>query len=145
MNPIFYVHWSVELIHYYVYTTFGVLTLCNKYVICISDRFLSFIFELCIMSVHTLKMCTDDAGPGRVWAWYKLILSYILLQNFSFGLFCLSRRQVIFSELTDSLKMFHVNHRCLLVRLNDKIVLQHWIGLPYLNLRFSLALTIGES
>ena len=44
----------VELGHYYVYTTFGVLTLfCN------SNRFHSFIFKLCIMIVHTLKMCTQ--------------------------------------------------------------------------------------
>ena len=31
--------------------------------VCISNRFHSFIFKLCIMIVHTLKMCTDDAGP----------------------------------------------------------------------------------
>ena len=28
-----------------------------------SNRFHSFIFILCIMIVHTLKMCTGDAGP----------------------------------------------------------------------------------
>ena len=29
------------------------------------NRFHSFIFKLCIMNVHTLKMCTDDAGPEQ--------------------------------------------------------------------------------
>ena len=55
----------VELRHYYVYTTFGVLTLCNLCVICNSNRFHSFIFKLCIMIVHTLKMCTGKAGPEQ--------------------------------------------------------------------------------
>ena len=31
-------------------------------VICNSNRFHSFIFKICIMIVHTLKMCTGDAG-----------------------------------------------------------------------------------
>ena len=56
---------SVELRHYYVYTTFGVLTLSNLCVICNSNRFHSFVFKLCIMNVHTLKMCTGDAGPEQ--------------------------------------------------------------------------------
>ena len=30
-----------------------------------SNRFHSFIFKLCIMIVHPLKMCTDDAGPEQ--------------------------------------------------------------------------------
>ena len=54
----------VELRHYYVYTTFGVLTLFIC-VICNSNRFHSFIFKLCIVIVHTLKMCTGDAGPEQ--------------------------------------------------------------------------------
>ena len=34
-------------------------------VICNSNRFHSFIFELCIMIVHTLNMCTDNAEPEQ--------------------------------------------------------------------------------
>ena len=49
---------SVELRHYYAYTTFGVLTLYN---FCV-NRFHSFIFKLVITIVHIL-MCTGDAGP----------------------------------------------------------------------------------
>ena len=59
------IFWSFELGHYYVHTTFGVLTLSNLCVNCISNRFHSFIFELCIMIVHTLKMCTDNTGPEQ--------------------------------------------------------------------------------
>ena len=50
----------VELRHFYVYTTFGVLTLFIY-----SNQFHFFIFKLCIMIVHPLKMCTDDAGPEQ--------------------------------------------------------------------------------
>ena len=57
--------WSVELGHYYVYATFGILTLCNLCKICNSNRFHSFIFKIYIMIVHTLKMCTGDAGPEQ--------------------------------------------------------------------------------
>ena len=63
---------SVELKHYYGYTTSGVLTLYNLYVICNSNRFRSFLFKLSIMIVHTLKMCTGDAGPEQ-----SLVLFYI--------------------------------------------------------------------
>ena len=35
------------------------------FVICNSIRFHSFVFKLCIMIVHTLKMFTDDAGPEQ--------------------------------------------------------------------------------
>ena len=70
MHPIFYAHW---IIYFGVlnYTTFGVLTLCNLCVICISNRFHSCIFKLCIMIVHTLKMCTEDTGPEQ-----SLVLLY---------------------------------------------------------------------
>ena len=33
--------------------------------VCNSSRFNSFIFKLCIRIVHTLKMCTGDAGPEQ--------------------------------------------------------------------------------
>ena len=49
---------------------------CLFVCICNSNRFHSFIFKLCIMSVNTLKMCTDDAGPEQ-----SLVL-------FLFGLIC---------------------------------------------------------
>ena len=42
---------------------FTLLTLCNLCVI--SSCFHSFIFKLCITIVHTLKMCTSDAGPEQ--------------------------------------------------------------------------------
>ena len=56
---------SVELRHYNVYTLFGVPTFCNLCVICSSNNFHSYIFKLCIMIVHTLKMCTGDTGPEQ--------------------------------------------------------------------------------
>ena len=40
-------------------------TLYNLCVICSLIQFNSCIFELCILIVHTLKMCTDDAGPEQ--------------------------------------------------------------------------------
>ena len=40
-------------------------TLC---VICNSYRYHFFTFKLSIMIVRTLKMCTGDAGPDRVWS-----------------------------------------------------------------------------
>ena len=80
-------------------TYFGVLNLdiitstppleclnCNLCVICISNRFHSFIFKLCIMIAHTLKMCTDDAGleqslvllcscaNGPVWSFLVMVV-----------------------------------------------------------------------
>ena len=56
---------NVELRKHHIYTTLGVLILCSLCVICSSNRFHSFIFELCIMIVHTFKMCTGDAGPEQ--------------------------------------------------------------------------------
>ena len=64
-NNILIVFGSVELRNYYVYTIFGVLTLCNLCVICNSNRFHSFMFKLEIMIVHTMKMCTEDTGPEK--------------------------------------------------------------------------------
>ena len=46
-------------------------------VICTSNRFHSFVFKLCIMIVHTLKICTNDAG-----------LEQSLVLFFNFFLFC---------------------------------------------------------
>ena len=34
--------------------------------VCNAKRFHSFIFKLCIMIVHTLKMCTDETGPEQI-------------------------------------------------------------------------------
>ena len=59
-----YIFGIVELRHYYVYTTFGVLTLFILF-ICNLNIFHSFIFKHCIMIVHTLKICTGDAGPEQ--------------------------------------------------------------------------------
>ena len=70
------IFWSVELKHYYVNTTFGVLTLCNLFVICNSNRSHSFIFKLCIMIVHTLKMCTGNTGPEQ-----RLVLVPVILKS----------------------------------------------------------------
>ena len=49
---------SVELRHYFVNLTFGMLTLCNLFVLCCSNSLHSFIVILCIKVVHTLKMCS---------------------------------------------------------------------------------------
>ena len=38
---------------------------CYLCVICNSNRFHSFIIKVCIMIVHTLVMCTGDAGPEQ--------------------------------------------------------------------------------
>ena len=61
----YYIFGSAEHRLYYVYTTFGMLTLCNLCVICYSSSFHSFIFKLYIMGVHTFKMCMGDAGPEQ--------------------------------------------------------------------------------
>ena len=66
----------VEFRHYYVYTTVGVLTLCNLCVICNLNRFHSFVFKLFIMIVPTLKMCTDNAGPEQYWSCLLMILHH---------------------------------------------------------------------
>ena len=69
MCTLYFVHFdifgSVEIRHYNVYTSFGVLTLCNLCVICNSNTYHSFIFNLYIMIVHTLKMCTGITGPEQ--------------------------------------------------------------------------------
>ena len=72
MHPIFCAHLiiyfgvlNLDIITFTVYTTFGVLTLCNLWAICIPNRFHSFIFKLCIMIVYTLKICTNDADPEQ--------------------------------------------------------------------------------
>ena len=46
----YYIFGSVEIRHYYIYTTFGVLTLCYLCVVCNSNSFHFF------MIFHTLKM-----------------------------------------------------------------------------------------
>ena len=47
---------------------------CYLCVICNSNRFHSFIIKVCIMIVHTLVMCTDDAGPEQS----LVLLAYVL-------------------------------------------------------------------
>ena len=43
-----------------------VLQLLYKlYVICNANSFHSFTFKICIMIVHTLQMCTSDAGQEQ--------------------------------------------------------------------------------
>ena len=56
---------------------------CFLCVICNSNRFHSFIFKLCILIVHTLKMCSDKAGPEQ-----SLVLFYSCFFGFSFGRHC---------------------------------------------------------
>ena len=51
----------VELCLHHLWSAY-IVYLC---VISNSNRFHSFIFKLCIMIVHPLKMCTDDAGPEQ--------------------------------------------------------------------------------
>ena len=51
--------WSAYIVH-----------LC---VICNSNRLHSVIFKHCIMIVHALQMCTDDAGPKQSSAFLSLI------------------------------------------------------------------------
>ena len=65
---------------------FGVLTLCNMCVICNSSRFHYFIFELCIVIVHTLKMCTGEAGPEQSLVMLK-VFSSLCKPMFSKSLF----------------------------------------------------------
>ena len=43
-------------------------------VICNSNRFHSFIFKLCIMIVHTLKLCTGDAGPEQSLVLFDIVI-----------------------------------------------------------------------
>ena len=63
MHPIFYAH----LIIYFGVLKLDIITstLPLECVICISNRFHSFIFEFCIMIVHTFQMGTNDAGPEQ--------------------------------------------------------------------------------
>ena len=51
----------VEIIRHYLWSAY-IVYLC---VICNSNRFHSIMFKLCIMIVHTLKMCTEDIGPEQ--------------------------------------------------------------------------------
>ena len=75
MDPIFCAHLIIyfgELNLDIIITS--VLTLCNLCVICIKNRFHSFISELCTMIVRTLKMCTDDAGQEQSLVLFKIFL-----------------------------------------------------------------------
>ena len=56
---------SVELRQYWIYNTSRVLSLWYMCAIFYSNSFHSFIFKLCIMNVHTLKLCTGDADPEQ--------------------------------------------------------------------------------
>ena len=47
--------------------------------VCNSNRFHSFIFKLCIMIVHTLKMYTDDAGPEQSFVLFHYMLTCEIL------------------------------------------------------------------
>ena len=49
-------------------------------VICNSNRFYSFIFKLCITIVHTLKMCTGDAGPEQSSVLFRCTIEFISCQ-----------------------------------------------------------------
>ena len=49
-----------------------------KYVSCNLNRFHSFIFKFCIVIVHTLKMCTDEAVPKQS---LVLFLNWITFLN----------------------------------------------------------------
>ena len=68
----------VEFRHYYVYTTFGMLTLFVCVQSVIHYRFNSIIFKLCIMIVNTFKMCTGDAGPEQS----LVLLQFSLISNY---------------------------------------------------------------
>ena len=59
---IFSILTSVELGHFFHLKCLGVPSLCNLLLqYCIH----SFLFKLCILIVHILKMCTGDAGPEQ--------------------------------------------------------------------------------
>ena len=49
--------------------------MCNLRVICNSNRFHSFIFKLCIMIVHTLKMSTGNADPEQSLVFFNSFLA----------------------------------------------------------------------
>ena len=54
------------------------LRLCNLCIIFSSNRFHSFIFELCIILIYTLKMFTCEAGPVQSLAVFILPLGYLV-------------------------------------------------------------------
>ena len=68
----YYIFWSIELWHYCIYTTFGVLTLCNMCVICNSSSFHSFICKPCTKIVRTLKMTKQV--QSWIWSCYRFLL-----------------------------------------------------------------------
>ena len=63
LNNIAYLYFSGDL--YYIRSTVNPI-LYN------SNRLHSFIFNLCTMIVHTLKMCTRDAGPEQSFVLFYL-------------------------------------------------------------------------
>ena len=56
------IFWSFELRMYYVYTTFGVLTLCNLCVICIHHKQISFLY---IQTLHNDCSHIEDVHRGH--------------------------------------------------------------------------------
>ena len=77
MHPIFCAHLIIYL--GVLNSDFGVLTFCIMCVICNLNRFHSFIFELCIMIIHTLKMCTGDAGPEQILVLFLIDVDFPLI------------------------------------------------------------------
>ena len=67
MHPIFFCTFDniLGVLNLDVETAFGVLTFRILCVMCNLNRFHSFIFIFCITNVHTLNMCTRDAGPEQ--------------------------------------------------------------------------------
>ena len=71
LHPIFCAHliifrecwtWTLLLLHNHHLWRVYIIYVC---VICNTNICHSFIFKVCIMIVHTLKMCTCDAGPEQ--------------------------------------------------------------------------------
>ena len=65
VDPMFFAHLIIFLgvLNLDIITSTPPLESLHCLFVCNSNRFHTFIFKLCIMIVHTLKMCTDDAGP----------------------------------------------------------------------------------
>ena len=70
------------------------LTLCNLCVFCIQidliPLYSNYIFKLCIMIVHSLKICIGDAGPEQ--SFVLFVINYqklIKIKNKVFETYCL--------------------------------------------------------
>ena len=87
VHPIFCAHLIIllQVLNLGIITSTPPLECLHCLFVCNSNIFHSFIFKLCIMIVHTLKMCTDDAGPEQSLVLYikRICLVYMNMNMFS--------------------------------------------------------------